>query len=290
MPTPLLLAGIGFKANFNNGFAGVSPVYAKLATLVTSANTAEEYGWLKDFPGIREWLGDRVVHGLAADGYRIRNRDFEMTVAVKKNDLDDDTLGIYAPMMAEVGRASATFPDRLVFELLKAGHKEKCSDGQPFFSANHPDGKKKRSNWLEGDGPLWALMDTSRALKPLIFQERKKFTLVAKTDPTDEAVFSRGEYVYGVDGRCNVGFGFWQMAYGSRQPLTVEAFETARAAMMSLTSENGAPLGLTPNLLVAAPAHEGAARRLLTSESLPNGESNPWKGAAELLISPWLAE
>ena len=48
-----------------------------------------------------------------------------------------------------------------------------------------------------------------------IFQERRKAKFTAMTRETDENVFMRSEYLYGVDARDGVGYGFWQMAYGS---------------------------------------------------------------------------
>lgn len=61
----------------------------------------------------------------------------------------------------------------------------------------------------------WFLLCTKRFLKPLIFQKRRDTKLVAKTKLEDDNVFMRDEYMWGVDGRSNVGYGFWQMAYGS---------------------------------------------------------------------------
>lgn len=55
-----------------------------------------------------------------------------------------------------------------------------------------------------------------------------------KDNPPDENVFYKREYIYGSDGRCNVGFGLWQLAYASKQPLTAENYEAARAAMMGM--------------------------------------------------------
>lgn len=62
---------------------------------------------------------------------------------------------------------------------------------------------------------MWFLFCTNQFLKPLIYQERKKMKLVAKTKLEDENVFMRDEYLWGISGRSNVGYGFWQMAYGS---------------------------------------------------------------------------
>lgn len=71
--------------------------------------------------------------------------------------------------------------------------------------------------WPElADKPTqWHLLCTRRSLKPFIFQERKKAKFTALTKDTDENVFMWDEYLYGVDARDGVGYGFWQMAYGS---------------------------------------------------------------------------
>ena len=56
---------------------------------------------------------------------------------------------------------------------------------------------------------------TNRPVKPLIYQQRKKAKFVSKTQETDENVFMKQQFLYGADSRGNVGFGFWQMAFGS---------------------------------------------------------------------------
>lgn len=56
-----------------------------------------------------------------------------------------------------------------------------------------------------------------------------------------------------------------------------------------MKGDNGLPLGLTPNLLVVPPSLESAARKILNSEYAAGGETNEWKGTADLLVSPWLA-
>lgn len=68
---------------------------------------------------------------------------------------------------------------------------------------------------LASDPKAWFLLDTRKPLKPIIFQERRKPTLVSLNKPTDNNVFMSGQALYGVDTRCNAGYGFWQMAYGS---------------------------------------------------------------------------
>lgn len=284
-----------FSAAFQGAFTGVSPMYDQVATTVPSTSAENEYGWLKDMPGFREWIGDRIIQSVANDGYKVRNRDFEQTVGVKRNHIDDDNLGIYSTLFAALGQSAAEFPDTLVWALLKAGFTTECYDKQFFFDTDHPvrqaDGSTGTvSNSGGGAGTPWFLLDTSRPIKPLIYQSRKPFNNLVRLDnERDERVFMSKEFVYGIDGRCNVGFGFWQMAYGSKQALNAAAYGAARAAMGSFTGDGGRPLGIRPNLLVVPPSLESAGLKILNNEIGAGGETNEWKGTAKLLVVPWLA-
>jgi phage major head subunit gpT-like protein len=57
------------------------------------------------------------------------------------------------------------------------------------------------------------MFDTSFALKPFIFQDRLSPELASKTDPTDDNVFMKNKYLYGVYARYGMGFGLWQLAH-----------------------------------------------------------------------------
>lgn len=284
----------GFKASFQRGFAGVTPLWGKVATLVPSSTASEDYGWLGKIPGMREWIGDRQINNLKQHDYNIKNKSFENTVGVDRDHIDDDQFGIYAPMMETLGQTAAEHPDILVFGLLAAGFATRCYDGQYFFDADHPvigaDGETASvSNLQAGSDAPWFLLDTRRPLKPLIYQERKKPNFVALNQDTDENVFMRKEYLYGVDSRCNVGFGFWQMAFGSKAALSAENFEAAYAAMGAFKGDHGSPLGVRPNLLVVGPGLSGAARQIVEAQLINGGDSNTNYKRVDLLEVPWLA-
>lgn len=146
--TPQALRGIyvGFNTLFNRAFAEVQPQYTRVATVCPSTTDMETYAWLGELPGMKEWIGDREVQNLSGSGYTIRNKDFEATVAIPRNAIEDDKIGLYSPSIQMLGQAAAQHPDELVFGLLKDGFKEKCYDGKPFFAADHPVGKKTVSN------------------------------------------------------------------------------------------------------------------------------------------------
>lgn len=285
---------VGFSARFQGGLGQAPSQWTRVATEIRSTQKEQKYGWLGKFPRIREWVGPRAVQNLKQHDYSVTEKPFEGTVGVDRDDIETDNLGIYAPMFEELGRSAGAFPDELIFALLKQGWEEDCYDGQPFFDTDHPvlDAKGDLTtipNTDGGTGTNWFLMDTTRALKPLILQKRKDFKLVAKDRETDDNVFDENENIYGVDGRMNGGFGFWQMAWGSKQTLNAANYATARAALSGMKGDYERPLGLTPNLLVVPPSLESAGRKLLNSENGPGGETNEWKGTAELLVVPWLA-
>lgn len=53
----------------------------------------------------------------------------------------------------------------------------------------------------------WHLLNTSDAIKPLIFQNRKPPEFAAVNNPNDSAVFNTRKFEYGVDTRFVVGYG-----------------------------------------------------------------------------------
>lgn len=285
----------GFSTAFQGGLGGVANSYQRVALTAPSTTRSNEYGWLGQIPRIREWIGDRVVNNLETRGYTIRNRSFESTIEVDRDDIEDDNIGIYAPIFSEFGRSSASFPDELVWPFLAGGFSNVCFDGQYFFDVDHPvllaDGVTVGSyaNTDGGTGNPWFLIDASRVIKPIIYQTRRPFELVRMDQDTDERVFTAKKFRYGTDGRCNVGYGFPQLAWGSKQPLDAAHYEAARVGMQSMKGDYGRPLGINPGLLIVGPSNEGAARKLLNNENDAYGATNPWKGTAELLVVSWLA-
>jgi phage major head subunit gpT-like protein len=311
--TPSVLQAIfqGFSFIFNDALKGVEPTWAKVAMEASSSASAQNYGWLGQMPRMREWLGDRAINSLDSFGYQIKNKTFETTIGVKREQIEDDQYGLFKPMFAELGRSVALFPDELVYGLLKTGHTSPCYDGQNFFDTNHPikdaNGNVTvfASNYQAGAaGYTWYLLDTTRAVKPMIFQNRRPFEFVSKTDPNQsDMVWLRNEYQYGVDGRCNAGFGLWQLAFMSNAPLNRANFRAARAAMRGLTADYGRPLGIEPNLLVVGTNQKDLATDLIKAKFLPVDGSpgmqvpapgvpavidNTDMNSIEVFATPWL--
>lgn len=285
---------IALNAAFNNAFAAAPSVWEKIAMKVPSTTGQNDYAWLSNFPKMRKWVGDKNVKALEAAKYSIVNDDFEATIEVDRNDIEDDTLGIYAPQAQMAGEAARQLPDEIVFDLVNGGFATKCFDGQYFFDTDHDVAGASVSNkgtkaltistlalatasygayrtamrkFKDADGrPLnitptvllvppaledialalmnserledgkpnpykgtaqvvcdarltsdtaWFLLDTTKAVKPFIYQERKAPVFVQQTDPQANDVFSRKKFKFGAEARAAGGYGFWQTAFGS---------------------------------------------------------------------------
>lgn len=303
--TPQLIQALftGWNGDFQQGLTDAPSQFEKIAMKVTSTTKSNTYGWLGKFPNMREWIGDRVLNDMAAHGYQLVNRPFESTVSVDRDDIDDDNLGIYSPLFTEMGRAAGVQPDEMCFGALTKGFSTLCYDKQNFFDTDHPvystvDGTgnaKHVSNILIDDayqGEPWFVMDCSRSVLPIIFQERKAPEMVAMDKVDDEQVFMSKKLRYGVDTRCEVGYSFWQLAYAGQATLNKSNLWKAIKAMRAFKSDGGRPLGIKPTRLVVPPSLEEEATILLERELTTDGESgtvsNEMKGRLELVVGDYL--
>jgi phage major head subunit gpT-like protein len=284
---------VAFKTNFQSGLAMADQDWDKIATVVPATTKEQKYGWLGKIPGVREWLGPRAVQNLTQGDYSIKEKALELTIGVDRDDVETDNLGIYKPLFEEMGQSTGAEFGRMVYAQLASGFTTNCYDGQFFFDIDHPvldagGNVINVANTDGGAGTAWYLMDVSRPLKPIILQKRKDFEFVAKDKVTDDNVFTNKEFHYGADARANTGFGFWQFAWGSKQPLTPANYAIARAALVTMKGDYGRPLGLKKFMLVVPGQLESAGRQILNSEYGTAGVTNEWKGTAELMVTPWL--
>ncbi len=95
---------VALNGIFNAAFQAAPSFYDRIAMVVPSTGRSNDYKFMLQFPMLREWIGDRQIRSLAADNFTIDNIDYEATVEIDRNDLEDDSLGIYNPIAAELGR------------------------------------------------------------------------------------------------------------------------------------------------------------------------------------------
>lgn len=285
---------INLKTLFNNAFDVTPSVWERIAMKVPSSSGQNDYAWLSNFPRMRAWVGDKNIKSLEAYKYSIPNKDWEATVEVDRNDIQDDQLGIYAPQARMAGFSAKQLPDEIVMDLANNAFSTLCFDGQYFIDANHLVAKANVSNkgtkmldastlakleasfgaartamrkMKDNEGrPLniipdvllvppaleaaalkiknneflsttdvnpykgtidvvvdnrltsdtaWFLLDTTKPVKPFIYQERIAPVFVEQTDPQSADVFNRKKFKFGAEARAAGGYGFWQLAWGS---------------------------------------------------------------------------
>ncbi|UAW08049.1 hypothetical protein [Myxococcus phage Mx4 ts27htf-1hrm-1] len=137
-PSVLEATYTAFNLLYQQAFQATSPWYSRIATPMPSTTGSETYAWMKELPGLREWVGERQAIELVERGQVLKNKPFEMTVKVPADRIEDETIGAFNPMFQMMGRAAAKWPDEVVASALKAGVTALAFDGQPFFNASHP--------------------------------------------------------------------------------------------------------------------------------------------------------
>ncbi|STT58442.1 Mu-like prophage major head subunit gpT [Klebsiella pneumoniae] len=295
MPQPsaeiLHALSTSLSAAFTKGLSGVKPQYLRIATEVPSGSASNTYGWLSDLPGIKEWVGDRQLALLSQQGYTIPNKTWENSIRVKRENIEDDQIGQYSVIAQAFGQQIAEFPDTLSFQLLVAGFTTLCFDGQNFFDTDHPMAGGIYSN-IVGDGTEtgepWFLIDESQVLKPIIYQKRRAFDFKSLDDLNSEHTFLQNEFLFGVDGRCNVGFGFWQTACASRAPLTTANYEKAVKVLQGMKRDSGSPLGIRPTTLVVGPNNRAAAKKIIDAMLVDGGDSNIYYKDVDIVDTPFI--
>ena len=129
---------VGFQREFQDALSSAPSQWDRLSTRVPSSSASNTYGWIGQFPKLREWSGDRSFKNIKEHGYSVMNNLYEATVDIPRTAVEDDDIGVYAPLFREMGYAAGTHPDEIVFGLLKNGMSGTCYDGKAFFAVDHP--------------------------------------------------------------------------------------------------------------------------------------------------------
>ena len=112
---------IGLKSTFQNAFSQAPTDWQQVAMVVPSTTKEENYAWLARFPKMREWLGEKAVKALAGFSYTITNKDWEATIEVDRNDIEDDTMLGYAQQAQAAGQSAAELPADIIGRLIVPG-------------------------------------------------------------------------------------------------------------------------------------------------------------------------
>ncbi len=127
----------GLKTTFNNALTAQTGNWQATAMEVQSNSRGEDYAWLSRFPMMRKWIGEKSIKALAANKFTAVNEDWETTIAVKRNDIEDDSIGIYSAQAHMAGDSAAELPYIIIDELKNNGFINTGIDGQFFYDTDH---------------------------------------------------------------------------------------------------------------------------------------------------------
>ena len=149
------------RALFLDIYNSTPPAYTDLAMEVESNSETEVHNWLGAIPTVKEWVSERTIERLSAFEYAVQNRDWEMTIEIPRNAIEDDRIGLYRPVIQTMAQQARNHPSTLVMRLFNdnpVGY-----DGQPLFSTAHSEGQSgTQSNIVIGAST--ALADLIAAL------------------------------------------------------------------------------------------------------------------------------
>ncbi len=144
----------GLKAAFDEAMAAMvegDPYVAladALATPIPSTSASEKYGFLGDFPGVKEWIGDKTAGALTDYNFTIANKDWYDAVEIDRNELEDDQLGRILPRIQGLARSLRRWKGQLIASLILNGTTGLAYDGSAFFA----DRTAPNDNLLAGTG------------------------------------------------------------------------------------------------------------------------------------------
>ena len=115
-----------------------------IAIAFMGGGSATQHSWLEQLHGIHEWIGERVLNNAKLGKLTVVNRDFENTVKVSRNEIEDDQYGVYSPLIGMMGSDAENLWKKLAIEAL-VGNGE-WADGNPFFCSARTLGKSTITN------------------------------------------------------------------------------------------------------------------------------------------------
>jgi len=149
----------GIDARFHSQYSAMLgrphlALMERLFTRVASNGAYEDYAWLGDVPGVREWVGDKTMGSIKDYDYTIKNKDWYDGFAIDRNELEDQQVQAINPRVDMLAMGVAQWPSELVVDLIENGDSNLAYDGNAFFS------NRSNDNLLSGSGTTVANIQT----------------------------------------------------------------------------------------------------------------------------------
>ena len=138
----------GVRTEFQKGVSSIVNVYPQITTEIPSTKAEEVYAWLGSNPRLREWKDERRGKALLEKGFTLKNKDWEATISVDRNAMDDDQYGQVKIRANTLGASAKKGYDEELATVIQAGETELCYDGQYYFDTDHSEGSSgSQSNY-----------------------------------------------------------------------------------------------------------------------------------------------
>ncbi len=239
------------KLDYQGAFDNTPVWHPQIASVIPSGETRKvTYGWLDRIPQMRKWVGNRVINAATTHARDVTNEPYEDTLAIDKFDIEDNQLAMFNMATKMMGEQAKKWPDQQIAAWIRSS----------AATVNGFDGVPQFST-----------------AHPIL---------------GGDVV---GSALGGIGGIPNTPTTQSNLLLNTA--LTYDNYVSARAQMRSFRGSDGNPLTVYPNLLVVPPNLEGIGKLILESDFASNinanaaaPQSNVWKGSAQLMVIPELAD
>lgn len=150
---------IALNAYLIRGLSAADKDYEKWCNIINSGSAVEEYPVAIISGSMREWIGERIINEIKGENMTVRNRDYEHTEGIPRNNIEDDKYGFYGPVFQEMGINAGNLWSQLATEAIcNAGN---WADGRPFFGSRK-FGRATINNTMETAALTFANYETAR--------------------------------------------------------------------------------------------------------------------------------
>ena len=127
---------VGLSTTFNNGLKAADKEYQRTCMVIPTTGRGMDYAWLSRFPKMHRWVGDKSIKALELQTYYVPNVNWEATIAVDRNDIEDDQLGIYSIQAQMMGESAGELYGTIADDLKNNAFAQTGMDGNVFYGTH----------------------------------------------------------------------------------------------------------------------------------------------------------
>ena len=158
----------GVRSGFLKGQKTYAPVRSAFVRETTSTGKQEDYSDVGTVPMPVAYDDMVQVRGTHEVSLTITNKDYEITIGIAHNAINDDRVGDLDTWARQAGRNFEKHMDKLCFLALNAGDASTyglCYDGQNLFSASHSDSGAEYTTAQDNEYGLTLTLDNFETVR-----------------------------------------------------------------------------------------------------------------------------